>query len=78
MNQAARDGECASKIMELASCVDEVARQLQDMKQDKLTETTCLRLEANEQDGHMARLEALELQLREEQARTKGWFLHRF
>lgn len=71
--QAARDGECASKIMELASCVDEFARQVQDLKQDNLTESTLMRsrLEANtgDHDAHLTRLENLEVQQKEEQAR---------
>lgn len=71
--QAARDGECASKILELASCVDEVARQVQELKQDNLTETTLMRsrLEANtgDHDAHLTRLENLEVQQKDEQAR---------
>eukprot|EP00439_Symbiodinium_sp_Y106_P022142 s1108_g2.t1 len=64
--------EFALKLMELAGCVDEVARQMQEQKQDFLAESTLMksRLEATPGDqSHVTRLENLEAQQREEQAR---------
>lgn len=71
--QIAREGELGSKIVELISCVDDLARQVQELKQDSLTETTLMRsrLEANtgDHDAHLTRLENLEVQQKEEQGR---------
>ncbi|CAJ1412658.1 unnamed protein product, partial [Effrenium voratum] len=65
--------DCAAKIMELATCVDEVARQMQDLKQDTLADSALMRtrLEASSGENHSqeTRLENLEVQQRDEQAR---------